>query len=231
MPRLFSYCIPFDEGGAPNPFWGICTLNICKPVIRRNAAEGDWIVATGSTQFNLQNKVVYAMKVTNVLTMQEYQNYCIKNVPTKIPDWNSKDYRKRVGDCIYDFTSDPPRILKSVHNEGNRKTDLGGRMTLLSDHFYYFGEKPIDLPIEFYPIVKQGQGHKSNYNDPFLDGFVRWIESLSEFKNKVNSEPYQRGLFMNTDESCLANCAIRDKELDEKDEELEKIEKVTSCSN
>ncbi len=45
---LYTYFIPFDNGAAPNPFGGICTLAICKPVIRRNAKAGDWVVGTGS---------------------------------------------------------------------------------------------------------------------------------------------------------------------------------------
>jgi hypothetical protein len=41
MKKLYSYCIPVDDGAAPNPFWDICTLVICKPVIRRTAQIGD----------------------------------------------------------------------------------------------------------------------------------------------------------------------------------------------
>lgn len=46
--RLFSYCIPVDDGAAPNPFWGVCTLTICKSKIRRVAEIGDWVVGVGS---------------------------------------------------------------------------------------------------------------------------------------------------------------------------------------
>ena len=31
--KLYTYCIPYDSGAAPNPFWETCTLAICKPVI------------------------------------------------------------------------------------------------------------------------------------------------------------------------------------------------------
>ena len=34
---IYSYVLRIDDGAAPNPFWEICTLTICKPVIRRNA--------------------------------------------------------------------------------------------------------------------------------------------------------------------------------------------------
>ena len=48
MPRLFSYCIPVDDAAAPNPFWGYCTLAICKPGHWRVAQVGDWVIGTGS---------------------------------------------------------------------------------------------------------------------------------------------------------------------------------------
>jgi hypothetical protein len=41
MPRLFSYTVRVDDGAAPNPFRGLCTLAICKPAIRRGAGRLD----------------------------------------------------------------------------------------------------------------------------------------------------------------------------------------------
>ena len=75
MPTLFSYCIPYDDGAAPNPFWGLCTLVICKPGIRKVAQVGDWVVGTGSKRSpigDIGGQVVYAMCVSQVLTMREY---------------------------------------------------------------------------------------------------------------------------------------------------------------
>jgi len=62
---LYSYCIPHDNGAAPNPFWDVCTLAICKPKIRSVAKIGDWVVGTGSKEFGFENQVVYAMKVVS----------------------------------------------------------------------------------------------------------------------------------------------------------------------
>lgn len=219
MPRLFSYCIPFDNGAAPNPFWGVCTVNICKPVIRRNAKKGDWVVGTGSTQFGFENKVVYAMEITETLTMQQYDTYCKAELPKKILNWRGKSYKERVGDCIYDFSVDPPKILKSVHNEGNRQRDLGGQFSLLLDHFYYFGDKPELLPDDLLPIVRQGQGYKSTANQSYFHDFVDWILTQVKAKNKVYSEPNDRHLFtLDSDHICV--CAVRDKQQDDLDEEL-----------
>jgi hypothetical protein len=68
--RLFSYVVARDYGFAPNPFFGFCTLATCKPKIRAAAALGDWIVGTGSCAYGLEGRLVYAMRVTEVLTFR-----------------------------------------------------------------------------------------------------------------------------------------------------------------
>src|SRR6202790_226304 len=132
---LYTYCIPFDNGAAPNPFGGICTLAICKPVIRRNAKVGDWIVGTGSVHLGLANRLVYAMEVKKVLSFSDYNEYCKKSLLEKIPDMESKDPHRWVGDCIYDFKDGRPVLRNSVHHEVNVPKDLGGLNVLLSDNF------------------------------------------------------------------------------------------------
>ena len=138
---LFSYTIPVDDGAAPNPFGGICTLTICKPAIRRKAAVGDWIVGLGSRRGprDYSGKVNHAMKVTEVLTMAEYDDRCRNRLPVKIPDWESARFEKRVGDCLYDSSgSGDPLLRRGIHHNGNSKTYLIGNNALLSTHFFYF---------------------------------------------------------------------------------------------
>jgi Nucleotide modification associated domain 2 len=70
MPRLFSYTIPIDDGSAPNPFRGMCSLAICKPGIRRVAKRDDWVAGLGSKNAprgDLRDRLVYAMRVQEVL--------------------------------------------------------------------------------------------------------------------------------------------------------------------
>lgn len=218
MNRLFSYCIPYDDGAAPNPYGGICTLAICKPRIRSVAKIGDWIVGTGSIKSGFANQVVYAMKVTGKMSMKKYDALCREKYPSKIPDWYHKsDYSKRVGDCIYDFSVQPPLLRKGVHSEGNRKTDLGGKNALISDHFYYFGNQPKPLPKDLLPIVNQTQGHKSNLNKPYFEEFVKWIEDYNFCLNKISGEP---GLILPyPKDGNAAKCAKIRKEAGEKDKE------------
>ena len=75
-PKLYSYVLREDTGFAPNPYHGFCTLACCKPLIRRRAEIGDWIIATGS---NAKGKrrggfLSFAMRITEILTFQEYWN-------------------------------------------------------------------------------------------------------------------------------------------------------------
>lgn len=225
-PKLYSYCVRNDAGAAPNPFWGICTLVICKPVIRRSAQVGDWVVGLGSANSpigDVSNKVVYAMKVTGKMTMEKYDQFCQEQYPNKIPNWRGRDYRLRIGDCIYDYSQgDSPKLRLSVHDNGNRQRDLGGQYALLSIHFYYFGDKPVQLPESLYFVIKQGQGHKSNANDPYVEAFVEWIETKYKV-NKLYGEPQLKPRFIREGdiERVRLQCARQDlKEAEEDEQEL-----------
>lgn len=223
-PKLYSYCVKNDAGAAPNPFWGICTLTICKPVIRRSAEKDDWIVGLGSANSpvgDMSKRMVYAMKVTDKMTMEKYDQFCREKYKNKKPDWRGHDYRLRVGDCIYDFSQgQPPKLRLSVHDEGNRKKDLEGQYALLSTHFYYFGDKAVELPDHLQPIIKHGQGHKSDANDPYVEQFVEWIEAKFT-ANKLYGEPQLKARFVRAGdiEEVRLQCARRDLEEAEEDEE------------
>jgi hypothetical protein len=228
-PTLFSYCIPYDDGAAPNPFWGLCTLAICKPVIRRKAEIGDWVVGTGSKHSpigDISGKVVYAMRVTRKMTMEEYDQFTRSELPRKIPQMDHADPRRWYGDSIYDFSTPIPSLRRSVHDEGNRNTDLSGEYVLLSDYFFYFGDQPVPLPKALLRIVKQGQGHRSSANAPYVNDFIRWIDSL---KSKYPlAEPIGNPQWWkrNFQASCVACATGRQQEA-----EADLAEPDTPCNN
>lgn len=198
--KLYSYCLRYDDGAAPNPYWGTCTLAICKPAIRRTANDGDWVVGLGSKNSplgDISKRVVYAMRVTRILRMHEYDRHCRGALPGKIPDWRHPDFRRRVGDCIYDFSTDRvPAVRQSVHTDANRETDLGGVNVLLSNHFYYFGSNPVELPDDLLPIVHQTQGHKSHANEEFAHPFVQWIDGRGVAPTSLLGEPQMKAAIL-----------------------------------
>jgi hypothetical protein len=181
MPRLYTYTIPVDDGAAPNPFGGICTLAICKPAIRKTAEVGDWVVGLGSKNApsgDLSKKVVYAMEVTKKVTLKEYYWLAQKNWPFKIPRLNSVSLQDRLGDCIYDYSEDKPKQIAGVHSVDNEESDLDGHYVLISERFYYWGSRPQPLIDDLLGICHQTQGHKSKANQPYVARFIEWIESL-----------------------------------------------------
>jgi hypothetical protein len=205
MKSLYSYVLRTDSGAAPNPFGGLCTLTICKPVIRRTAGLGDWIVGLGAKQVksndgqihDYSNHLVYAMKISKIMTLQEYDTWCEANLPVKIPVIQAKDKQKCVGDCIYyDFPSPlvlpakgRPCIRPSVHTVINRDHDLSGLNALLSDHFYYFGENAVPLE-EAFRSFTIGRGHRKITDPSLIEQFEAWLSSNYE-KNKLYGLPQQ----------------------------------------
>ena len=178
---LYSYVIPVDDGAAPNPFWGACTLVICKPRIRAVAREGDWVVATGSKNApggDLSGKAVYAMRVSRTMPMREYDAFAARELPGKVPDLRSPDWRRKVGDSIYDFSGPRVRTRPGRHTAAFKALDLGGKNALVSYKFSYLGSSPVELPRHLRLIVKTGNGHRGPSNAWFEDAFAEWFQDL-----------------------------------------------------
>lgn len=181
MPRLFSYTMAHDDGAGPNPFRGICTLAICKPKIRQKAVVGDWVVGLGSVNApsgDLSQRMVYAMRVDQLLSMRDYDRLAPVYWPSRIPDLASPVVVDRLGDCIYDFSNGAPTQRPSVHGPKHVSTDLSGQNVLLSRHYFYLGSNALPLPEGLKPIVHQTQSHKVNANDRFVEPFISWVQSL-----------------------------------------------------
>lgn len=181
MPRLFTYTIPVDDGAAPNPFHGMCSLAICKPGIRRVAKPDDWVAGLGSKNApsgDLSGHLVYAMRVEEVMSLRDYDINASSRWPHRIPNVQSSALQDHLGDCIYDFSSGDAIQRAGVHGPDNVATDLRGENVLVSKDFYYFGSRARRLPDYLRPICHQTQGHRSNSNAPFFDQFVSWVRSL-----------------------------------------------------
>lgn len=206
----------------PIHFGALALFVICKPIVRRKAQIGDWVVGTGSKNSpigNIGGKVVYAMKVTEKMTMQDYDSYTKRILPKKIPKIRSRDWRSKLGDSIYDFyASSPPKLRESVHTEENKARDLRGEYALLSKEFFYFGDKPQVLPNILKPIVKEGQGHKGPSNADYVDDFLKWLYGLGYRSCSLLGKP-QIDVFK--DEETRRGCALACVRQDEEDERLE----------
>ena len=139
---LYSYVVRSDSGFAPNPFGEYCTLACCKPQIRRHASVGDWVVGSGSKRTVGNEKMVYAMRITEKLSFDEYANN--PRFRYKVP---SKGIIQERGDNIYFRDSNGDwKQRPSYHKEKQMEADLRGEYVLVSDDFFYFGANAVLVP-------------------------------------------------------------------------------------
>jgi hypothetical protein len=166
-----------DTGFSPNPFWGFCTLANCKPQIRRTAKLGDWIV--GLSPKAKGNKIIYAMRVDEKLTYEEY--FRDKRFASRIPDFGTGCIIHKCGDNIYQpIARGRFRQVQSMHSNGRRENaktkahDLGGENVLVSKNFHYFGSNAIELPRDLHPL-KIGRAHRCHFSEEVIKRFLRFI--------------------------------------------------------
>ena len=187
MPRIYSYVVKRDFGFAPNPFHGFCTLATCKPVIRRVAEVGDWVIGTGSVYRNRTGHIVYAMRVSETMSFDEY--WRDPRFLAKRPDLRGSR-KQAFGDNIYHkdpnsglwLQADSHHSLRDgtpdPRNTGNdTKTDR----VLISDDFIYWGGCGVEIPeFDGINICKNGQSHRSMFSDQVVAACIGWLRSFEE---------------------------------------------------
>ena len=96
---LYAYIMTNDDGGAPNPFGGVCTLAYCMEMTRGAAEKGDYVVGIGGAQFRNRGgewHIIYAMQVSEWLSSDEYCN----RFPTRAPEDEEQQVTLRYGALI-----------------------------------------------------------------------------------------------------------------------------------
>jgi Nucleotide modification associated domain 2 len=209
--KLFSYVIVRDYGFAPNPFFGECTLAACKPGIRAAAAVGDWVIATGSKTLRRSGQLIYAMCVTETLTLDAY--WRDPRFACKRPVLNGS-LKQLYGDNIYHrgrrgwAQADSHHSLASGEtNLANLERDTGVDRMLLATRFVYFGERAVVIPPNLRRLPETGEdlccagrGHRVRSEVMALE-LVAWLEERGEwglqgmpstFRNHRRNAPVRR---------------------------------------
>jgi Nucleotide modification associated domain 2 len=177
-----------DFGFAPNPFYGLCTLATCKPNIRRTAQIGDWIIGTGSKSSGRGGHLVYAMKVTESMTFDEY--WCNARFRDKRPTLRGSK-KQAFGDNIYHRDAKGRWIQENSHhslqdgspNLENIDHDTRVDRVLISDRYMYWGADGPAVPSRFrdydgLDVCLGRQGHRCNFPDQLVMEFIAWLEGL-----------------------------------------------------
>ncbi|TBD04824.1 hypothetical protein ELH21_10710 [Rhizobium leguminosarum] len=191
MMSIYSYIVRYDSGFAPNPFYGICSLATCKPLIRQHAKIGDWVVGCGSDDRTVRRggHLVYAMLITEQVTFDQYDSD--PRFKAKKPIRNGSR-KQSAGDNIYYHAAGIAGWSQrdSFHSQANGgpnpkhvANDTKVDRVLLSDDYIYFGGEGPEFPANLVDnrgrhICKNGIG-RSKFKDEVMEGaFVAWIRSL-----------------------------------------------------
>jgi len=195
---VYMYVVARDFGFAPNPFHGYCTLATCKPIVRRMAKVGDWVLGMGGDQLNAAGRCIFAMQVSETLSFDEYWNS--ENFKDKRPVRNGSR-RMMLGDNIYSRSGEGPWLqLDSHHSQpdgspdpDNIKNDTATDRVLISDRFFYFGDQAPEVPPAILRAMgyRNGRGHRV-FNDDECKDLLKWLlDGYSRQTNEVMGDPFQ----------------------------------------
>lgn len=136
MARIWRYVLAHDGGRAPCIDGGMLTLCCCKPIIRKNAEVGDWVVGLVPKCFGA-GLVAWAGRVSRVMPMGAYAE--------QFPDRQDAIYRTVAvsgeGREVLQHNGGDYHITPTAH-----RTDASGVNCLMFSPFWYFGRRAKTLP-------------------------------------------------------------------------------------
>ena len=187
--ELFSYVVARDYGFAPNPFFGFCTLCTCKPIIRRVAVVGDWILGTGTKTRNREDHIVFALCVTEAFTFDEYWTdprfECKRPMlrGSKKRAFGDNIYHRGLGTQLWIQEDSHHSHPDGTPNPANVMNDTQTNRILISNDYIYFGGSGPQLPARFRAPghdLRAGRGHRRRFPAGLVVDFVTWIRSLDD---------------------------------------------------
>lgn len=192
------YVVDRDFGFAPNPFHGYCTLATCKPIIRRKAEVGDWVIGMGGSRLKATGRCIFAMCVTEKLTFDDY--WLSSAFLDKKPVRNGSQ-KMMVGDNIYHFDTGANEWHQadSHHsnadgsiNLDNLTRDTQSNIVLISQHFFYFGRQAPSVPSKLLDAIGyKNQRSFRKFEDADASGLIEWLHnSFRESLNQVIGDPF-----------------------------------------
>ena len=188
--RIYQYVVARDYGFAPNPFFGVCTLATCMPDIRKSALVDDFVVGVGSKGKKRGDYLIYAMRVTETMTFNEYWEN--DRFRSKRPNLRGS-MKQAYGDNIYfQHANGIWSQADSHHSEedgspdqSNIDHDTKADRVLISSDYAYWGMEKTLVP----QVLKDdkrlgnslnGHGHRCNFSGETVESFEIWFDQLSE---------------------------------------------------
>jgi hypothetical protein len=166
MSKIWRYVLVHDSGLAPCIDDGMLSLCCCKPLIRKNANVGDWVVGLKPKRYGV-GLVAWAGQISALMPMGAY---CEAH-----PNRTDSLYGIR---AIAPDGSELLEHLGSPHHTSQREqaTDASGVNALMFSPFWYFGSAPKALPENLMGLCHYyvGQTSKVSSTDE-IERLKRWL--------------------------------------------------------
>lgn len=187
MVDIFCYCIEHDRGLAPNPFFNVCSLAVCKPDWREAADVGDYVIGTSShnrRKGGIGGRPIYVMRVTEKMEFDRYWND--SRFRRKRPKMAGTRIR-RCGDNIYhrDPVNDAWIQEDSMHrhadgrvSQGDLDTDTSADAVLLSTDYTYWGTQAPTLPPQLDRLGRKYARQRRHLTQTEKTDFLQWVGPL-----------------------------------------------------
>ena len=184
QPDVFIYTVKYDDGFAPNPFHGVCSLATCKPDIRKAAQLGDIIIGKAAAPNG--HRLVFAMEVDEIFTYDKYWHD--PRYQCKKPRINGS-LMMACGDNIYHRLTPEGKWIQAHSYHSKRdgteepehiKHDTGRtQQILLSREFKYFGSNGPGLPkLRDQPITEPIRNMRRHFSERDYETLIRWLGAL-----------------------------------------------------
>lgn len=168
--RIWRYVLAADNGMAPCLQDGVLSLCCCKPLIRRSARMGDWVIGFLPKRMGL-GRVAWAGKIGEIAPLGDYQ----------------ERFNNRF-DAIYRRTGyalDGRELLEPLRVDyhadiKSRSRDRSGQNALIFDPFWYWGREAVTAPEHIADLAHYyvGQSTKHSTSELLVD-LERWLYSIA----------------------------------------------------
>lgn len=178
MTRAYRYILTHDSGMAPCPDGGLISLATCKPVIRRVAQPGDWVLGfrPGSLERGL---MLWAGKVAERMSHGEYQRQHTNRSDAVYRMGKDGDY-ERLDPAYHPSQAEMDRDVREPVLLFDRSVSI------------YLNGQPAPLPASLAHLAAAGRGHRvSELSTCELAELERWVAQLAPGETPLR-KPVQR---------------------------------------
>jgi len=171
MNRIWRYVLATDSGMAPCIEKGMLSLSCCKPMIRKYARPGEWVVGFVPKSIG-RGRVAWVGQIADIVPLDKYE----RRFPGR-------------QDAIYGLRASAPGepkvmvpLREDYHaDERSRRRDLNGRNALIFGPFWYWGGVGISAPAEIAGSAHYYVGQSAKNSSPEkIEALEAWARSKAE---------------------------------------------------